>query len=224
MRVHCDPASTLRPVRLELEIALARAAGRLSRVAGRGGGTTLPGRVAHRGRPERHDRSRRPALRRLRSCLGHERQDDDGSDGRGDSLPGLRIAHNAAGANLVSGIASALVASRDAELGLFEVDEAALPDVASAFGRGSFRSGTSFATSSIATASSSSSPERWRRMVAALAADTQLVVNADDPLVGELGRGTGRERDLRRRRSRPGAARAPARGGFEVLRPLRSTV
>ena len=36
----------------------------------------------------------------------------------------------APGANLVSGVASALVAARDAELGLFEVDEAALPEVA----------------------------------------------------------------------------------------------
>ena len=41
----------------------------------------------------------------------------------------MRLAHNRAGANLVSGVASALVAARDAELGLFEVDEAALPEV-----------------------------------------------------------------------------------------------
>ena len=32
-------------MRLQLEIALARAAGRLSRLAGRGGGTTLPGKI-----------------------------------------------------------------------------------------------------------------------------------------------------------------------------------
>ena len=44
--------------------------------------------------------------------------------------PRLRVAHNASGANLVSGVASTLLASRGAELGLFEVDEAALPEVA----------------------------------------------------------------------------------------------
>ena len=38
-----------------------------------------------------------------------------------------RLAWNRAGANLLSGIASALVAARRAELGLFEVDEDALP-------------------------------------------------------------------------------------------------
>jgi hypothetical protein len=32
-------------VRLGLEIAVARAAGRLSQLAGRGGGTTLPGKI-----------------------------------------------------------------------------------------------------------------------------------------------------------------------------------
>jgi UDP-N-acetylmuramyl pentapeptide synthase len=42
----------------------------------------------------------------------------------------VRLAHNRAGANLVSGVASALLAARDAELGLFEVDEGAFPDVA----------------------------------------------------------------------------------------------
>src|SRR5205823_10495524 len=38
-------ATTLAGVRLAVEIALARAAGRLSRLAGRGGGTTLPGKL-----------------------------------------------------------------------------------------------------------------------------------------------------------------------------------
>ena len=44
--------------------------------------------------------------------------------------PRVRIAHNASGANLVSGVASTLLHARDAELGLFEVDEAALSEVA----------------------------------------------------------------------------------------------
>ena len=44
--------------------------------------------------------------------------------------PRVRVAHNSSGANLVSGVASTLLASRGAELGLFEVDEGALPEVA----------------------------------------------------------------------------------------------
>ena len=41
----------------------------------------------------------------------------------------LRLAHNRSGANLLSGVASTLLAAGDAELGLLEVDEAALPEV-----------------------------------------------------------------------------------------------
>src|SRR5207248_9939256 len=44
--------------------------------------------------------------------------------------PRIRLAHNRSGANLVSGVASTLLAERDAELGLFEVDEGAFPEVA----------------------------------------------------------------------------------------------
>src|SRR5436305_4418626 len=42
----------------------------------------------------------------------------------------FRLAHNRSGANLVSGVASTLLSADGAELGLFEVDEAALPEVA----------------------------------------------------------------------------------------------
>src|SRR5436305_950188 len=41
--------------------------------------------------------------------------------------PRFRLAHNRSGANLVSGVASTLLSAERAELGLFEVDEAALP-------------------------------------------------------------------------------------------------
>ncbi|MDT9091306.1 hypothetical protein, partial [Escherichia coli] len=43
--------------------------------------------------------------------------------------PHIRVAHNDSGANLVSGAASAHLRARDAQLGLFEVDEGALPEV-----------------------------------------------------------------------------------------------
>ena len=45
--------------------------------------------------------------------------------------PPLRLSHNRAGANLASGVASALLERDHADAGLFEVDEAALPHVAS---------------------------------------------------------------------------------------------
>ena len=70
--------------------------------------------------------------------------------------PRFRLAHNHSGANLLSGVASTLLAAGDAELGLLEVDEArparGAPPRAAA---GASASATSSATSSTATASSS---------------------------------------------------------------------
>ena len=66
-----------------------------------------------------------------------------------------RLAWNRSGANLVSGVASTLLASRDAELGLLEVDEAALPEVVRRVRPRAVLLGNLFATSSTATASSS---------------------------------------------------------------------
>ena len=102
--------------------------------------------------------------------------------------PRLRLAHNRAGANLLSGVASTLLSARDAELGLFEVDEAALPEVRAACGPARWRSATSSATSSTATASSSTSPSAGARRSASSIPRRWVVVNADDPQVGDLAR------------------------------------
>ena len=42
----------------------------------------------------------------------------------------MRLAHNSSGANLLSGVTSSLLSANSPELGLFEVDEAALPEIA----------------------------------------------------------------------------------------------
>ena len=115
---------------LALEIGLARAAAGLSRLAGAGGGTTLPGKLLWKLDPG--------AVDRLAARLPQGSALVSATNGKTTTAamaarilePSVRLAHNRAGANLVSGVASALVAARDAELGLFEVDEAALPEVA----------------------------------------------------------------------------------------------
>src|SRR5262245_41391096 len=107
--------------------------------------------------------------------------------------PRMRVAHNASGANLVSGVASALVAGRDAELGLFEVDEGALPEVARRVRPRAIAVGNLFRDQLDRYGELELVAERWRETLTALP-ETLLVVNADDPLLGELGRG--RERRL----------------------------
>ena len=115
---------------LRAEIFAARAAGSLSRLTRAGGGTTIPGKLLWKLDPD--------AIDRLASRLARGSVLVSATNGKtttaamvAEILGGeTRLAHNRAGANLVSGVASALLDADEAELGLFEVDEAALPEVA----------------------------------------------------------------------------------------------
>jgi UDP-N-acetylmuramyl tripeptide synthase len=100
----------------------------------------------------------------------------------------VRLAHNSSGANLVSGVASTLLSARDAELGLFEVDEAALPDVVHRLRPRALCLGNLFRDQLDRYGELELVAERWRRAVARIGDGTSLVVNADDPQLGDLGR------------------------------------
>src|SRR5437660_6747374 len=104
------------PVPLAAEIAAARAAARLSRLAGTGGGTTVPGKLLWKFDPGAVDRlaARLPLGTALISA----------TNGKTTTAamaarilgPRIRLAHNSSGANLLSGIASTLLAARGAGL------------------------------------------------------------------------------------------------------------
>ena len=119
------------PIPLAAEIAVARAAGRLSRLARAGGGTTVPGKLLWKLDPGAIDRlaARLP----LGSAVISATNGKTTTAAMAASIlrERFRLAHNSSGANLVSGVASTLLDARAAELGLFEVDEAALPEVLS---------------------------------------------------------------------------------------------
>jgi lipid II isoglutaminyl synthase (glutamine-hydrolysing) len=100
----------------------------------------------------------------------------------------VRLAHNNSGANLVSGVASTLLSTREAELGLFEVDEAALPEVARRVRPRAVCLGNLFRDQLDRYGELELVAERWRRAVAELGESTSLVVNGDDPQLGDLGR------------------------------------
>ena len=103
--------------------------------------------------------------------------------------PRTRLAHNRSGANLVSGVASTLLAApRGAELGLFEVDEGALPEVARRLEPRAVCLGNLFRDQLDRYGELELIAERWRHAVRALPAETRLVVNGDDPQVGDLAR------------------------------------
>jgi UDP-N-acetylmuramyl tripeptide synthase len=171
---------------LALEIGLARAAAGLSRLAGTGGGTTLPGKLLWKLDPS--------AVDRLAARLPQGSALVSATNGKTTTAamaarilePSLRLAHNRAGANLVSGVASALVAARDAELGLFEVDEAALPEAARRVSPRTVSLGNLFRDQLDRYGELELVAGRWREMARGLPAGALLVANGDDPQLGEI--------------------------------------
>jgi UDP-N-acetylmuramyl tripeptide synthase len=180
---------------LAAEILVARAAGRLSRLAGTGGGTTVPGKLLWKLDPEAVDR----LARRLPqgSALVSATNGKTTTTAMAAEIlsPRFHLAHNSSGANLVSGIASTLLQARDAELGLFEVDEAALPEVSRRLRPRAVCLGNLFRDQLDRYGELELVAERWRGMTHELPAAAALVVNGDDPQVGDLSR----ERDPRTR-------------------------
>ncbi|HEY6029863.1 MAG TPA: MurT ligase domain-containing protein [Gaiellaceae bacterium] len=177
------------PVPLALEIASARLAARLSRVAGRGGGTTIPGKLLWKLDPG--------AIDRLAARLPQGAVLISATNGKTTTSamvaeilgPRARLAHNASGANLVSGVASALLAAPGAELGLFETDEAALPEVARRVRPRALLLGNLFRDQLDRYGELELVAARWRAAVDALGDDALVIANGDDPQVGELARG-----------------------------------
>jgi lipid II isoglutaminyl synthase (glutamine-hydrolysing) len=171
---------------LSAEILLARAAAALSRVVGAGGGTTVPGKLLWKLDPG--------AVDRLAARLPRGSALISATNGKTTTAamvarilePSVRLAHNRSGANLVSGVASALLAAREAELGLFEVDEAALPEVTRRLNPRAISLGNLFRDQLDRYGELEALAERWRGAVAELPDEAALVVNGDDPQVGDL--------------------------------------
>jgi UDP-N-acetylmuramyl tripeptide synthase len=175
-------------VPLSAEILAARAAAGLSRLTGRGGGTTVPGKLLWKLDPE--------AIDRLAARLSKGSALVSATNGKTTTAamaaeilrPLHALAHNASGANLMSGVASALLASNGAELGLFEVDEAALPEVASRVRPRAVCLGNLFRDQLDRYGELELVAERWLAAVERLPADAALAVNGDDPQLARLAR------------------------------------
>jgi lipid II isoglutaminyl synthase (glutamine-hydrolysing) len=173
---------------LRAEIAAARAAGRLSRLARTGGGTTLPGKLLAKLDPGSIDRlaARLPLGSTLLSATNGKTT--TAAMAAEILSPKARLAHNRSGANLVSGVASALLSADGAELGLFEVDEGALPEVSARLRPRVVCLGNLFRDQLDRYGELELIAERWRAAVRALPPEASLAVNGDDPQVGDLAR------------------------------------
>jgi UDP-N-acetylmuramyl tripeptide synthase len=186
----------LSDIRLAAAIAAGKAAGMASRVFGMGGGTTLPGVVARRIAPD--------ALRRISAALPAGVALVGGTNGKTTTTrmiatiladDGRLVLHNRAGANLVSGLTatalagSTLTGRARADMGLFETDEAALPDALDETQPRLVLLHNLFRDQLDRYGEVDTIAGRWRAALERLPADATVLLNADDPAVAALGEG-----------------------------------
>jgi lipid II isoglutaminyl synthase (glutamine-hydrolysing) len=170
------------------KVALARAIGAASRASGRGGGTTLPGRALLRLAPD--------AIARLGAGLDRGTTIVSATNGKTTTAgmiaalleaAGRAPVHNRAGSNMTWGVATALLEQRGRE-GLFEVDEAWLPEVAAQLDPSLIVLGNLFRDQLDRYGEIETIADGWARTVAERAGRTRFVLSADDPLIADLGR------------------------------------
>jgi lipid II isoglutaminyl synthase (glutamine-hydrolysing) len=174
---------------------LARALARLARVAsrrvGRTGGTTAPGRMLLRASPS--------AVRRMARELDAGSVLVSATNGKTTTAAmiaaaleraGRPVVHNRAGSNMAWGVATALLdAGRErGQLGLFEVDEAWLPAVARDTAPRMLLLSNLFRDQLDRYGELELLADRWAELTAELDGRSRFVLNADDPLVADLGR------------------------------------
>ena len=179
-----------------MRFSVARLLARLVRATSRrlrlSGGTTAPGRLLLRLSPG--------ALERMAGEL-----DDGGvlvsaTNGKTTTSAmlaaalersGRSVVHNRAGSNMSWGVATALLDAHSSrgQLGLFEVDEAWLPRVAQAVHPRLYLLSNLFRDQLDRYGELELLADRWAELVAAETGRARFVLNADDPLVADLGRG-----------------------------------
>jgi UDP-N-acetylmuramyl tripeptide synthase len=175
---------------LGVKVAAARAAGALSRRSGRGG-TSLPGKLLMRLEPH--------AIGRLAARLANGSAVISATNGKTTTAAmvagileraGARLVHNRAGANMAGGVATALLdGPRDADTGLFEVDEFWLGQVVEELRPRALLLANLFRDQLDRYGELDTIADRWAQVAATTGA--ALVLNADDPTVADLGRAPG---------------------------------
>jgi UDP-N-acetylmuramyl tripeptide synthase len=170
------------------KLGVARVLGAASRASGRGGGTTLPGRLLLRLEPE--------ALSRLGTGLDRGTTLVSATNGKTTTAgmiaaaleaDGRRAVHNRAGSNMTWGVATALLEQRGSE-GLFEVDEAWLARVSEQLEPSLIVLGNLFRDQLDRYGEMEALAQAWAKTVAARTGRTRFVLNADDPAIADLGR------------------------------------
>lgn len=176
---------------IRAKASFARGIGRLSRATGRGGGTTLPGRVLLKLDPD--------AINKLGGSFKNGCTLISATNGKTTTASmlasilhaaGRDPVHNRAGSNMTWGVATALLEQKGDE-GLFEVDEAWLPEVASRLKPRTILLGNLFRDQLDRYGETESLADAWAAMATSLGGETAFVLNADDPMIADIARFSG---------------------------------
>lgn len=179
-----------------LAVVTGKAAGGLARRLRLGGGTTLPGTLARHLAPG--------VLGELAAALPHGVVLLSGTNGKTTTsrmlaeilrASGERVLHNRAGANLIAGLTATAIADADwrgrprASIGLFETDEAALPQALAETRPRLVLIHNLFRDQLDRYGEVDTLAAAWRAALAGLPGAATVVLNADDPAVADLGQG-----------------------------------
>jgi lipid II isoglutaminyl synthase (glutamine-hydrolysing) len=170
---------------------LARLARATSRRVGRTGGTTAPGRLLLKASPRAMARmSRQLEAGSVLVSATNGKTTTAAMIAAALERAGRPVVHNRAGSNMSWGVATALLdAGREPrQLGLFEVDEAWLPAVAADVEPRLLLLSNLFRDQLDRYGELELLADRWAQLVGELDGHARFVLNADDPLVADLGR------------------------------------
>jgi lipid II isoglutaminyl synthase (glutamine-hydrolysing) len=186
----------LEQARLAAAVTTGKLAGAVSQRFGIGGGTNFPGVVARRIAPS--------VLRRLTRALPQGVVLLSGTNGKTTTARmlasmlerhGLGVLHNRAGANLVSGLTATALAHSSpwgrpyGDIGLFETDEAALPQALAETQPRLVIVHNLFRDQLDRYGEVDTIAGRWKTALATLPPTATVLLNADDPAVAYLGAG-----------------------------------
>ncbi len=183
-------------IRKRAAVWAGKATGALSRVSGRGGGTTLPGDVARAIDPH--------VLTKLSQDLNQGSIVITGTNGKTTTArlitwllegAGHRVVANRAGANLIFGVTAAALDRADAggnlhaDWGVFEIDEASLPRAVAELQPRVTLVMNLFRDQLDRYGELESIAKKIESALAALPENARAILNADDPRVAEIGLG-----------------------------------
>lgn len=174
-----------------MKLSIARGVGALSRATGRGGGTSLPGKVLLRLDDDAIVNLAAPLNRSIVISATNGKTTTASLLSSILSAAGVETVHNHAGANMPGGIASALLQAAGSDgiagrTGIFEIDEAWASDLVGQLQPDVVVLSNLFRDQLDRYGELETLAGSWAAMIRDLPAGTTVVLNADDPLLAQL--------------------------------------